>query len=421
MRLNLKVNFEPKKFQKKIIEAAFDKSVKKLLIVAARQIGKSYVLRYIMLRYLLSSKVDIAYQAPTNKLCKEVFTKFSRCVPCDFVTKLNNSELIIELINGSRLFFISNEAVDNVRGLTLDYLICDEAAHYREVSSNGNHWYYHICSPFLDAKNGKLIMISTPNGAQGYFYNECQKAKQGKEGYSYVHATIHDDETKTKEWIEAKKEEYPTKAWQQEFECEFLSSGISYFEGFDDLFNTPFNERCKNIWVGIDLSANGIDNTILTFINEHNQVRQYNITGGLDEKYDRIARLINSIADKIVYINAETNGVGSPMINEIRKKINQKIKHTLNDWTTTNTTKAEGIPYLAWMIERGDIHFEEANELLKDEFKTFIQKKTKTGLDQFAAMDGSHDDTIMSLHLAVEAKRKHAMINVPKVAVFRRG
>lgn len=420
MKLKLKINFTPKKFQERIIDAAFDDNVKKLIIVAARQIGKSYVLRYVMLRYLLERKVDVAYQAPTNKLCKEVFTKFSRCVPSDLTTKLNNSDLVIEIINGSRLFFISNEAVDNVRGLTLDYLICDEAAHYREVSPSGNHWWYHICSPFLDAKNGKLIMISTPNGAQGYFYNECMKAKSGKDGYAYVQASIYDDETKTIEWIEQKKDEYPSKAWKQEFECDFLSSGISYFEGFESLFDADFDEKCSSIWVGIDLSANGTDNTVVTFINEKNQVRQFLIQGGLDDKYNRIASLINAYSDKMVWINAETNGVGSPMINEIRKKLDVRARNVMGEWTTTNTTKADGIPYLAWMIEKGDIHFERGNETLMEEFKTFIQKKTKTGLDQFAALEGSHDDTVMSLHIAVEAKRKHGKVSHTRIAVFRR-
>ena len=108
----------------------------------------------------------------------------------------DGKDFIIELVNGSKLIFFSVEQTHTIRGFTLDYLIWDEVSHSREYTPDGEHIYYNIVAPLLDAKGKTQIFISTPNGAQGFFYNEAVKGMNGERGYAYYKVSIYDDETK---------------------------------------------------------------------------------------------------------------------------------------------------------------------------------------------------------------------------------
>lgn len=391
----IKLNFKPKRFQQEIIDACFNDNLKRVVVTASRQVGKSIVMRYIMLKWLLKKRVECAYLSPTNKLNNKVFQKFSGMLPKQLVRKVNSTLLEISFVNGSTISFLSGESIGNCRGLTLDYLIVDECAFIKEYTPDGQHWWNNICSPFLDAKDGKAVFISTPRGSQGFYYKQVLEAQ--KNG-SYIKCTIWDDETKTKEWIENKRKDYPELAWKQEYECAFISNGISYFTKFN---LTPGAElkMLGKCWGGIDFSTSGEDATVFTIVDEDNNVRCYEIKGSLDCKYDRIANLINS--RNFISVNAEKNSMGEVMINEIKKRLNNKT--VLKSFVTTNQSKADGIHNLALLLENDTLKYDDIE--LHNQLGTYCMTRSKSGLEVFNALPGYHDDYVMSLMLALEAKR----------------
>ena len=310
------------------------------------------------------------------------------------------------MVNGSKLIFFSVEQTHAIRGFTLDYLIWDEVSHSREYTSDGEHIYFNIISPLLDARGKKEIYISTPNGAQGFFYNEAMKGLNGTEGYAYVKIGVSDDETKTKEWIKQKKQSYPLNAWLQEYECEFLEGGVSFFTGFGGRFIETLFDWGSRLYAGVDFSSTGSDNTVLTFINERKQAIQYVITGDLDTKYRLIAEHLNRTEGKIQLVYFESNSIGEVMGNEIKKLLKPSIRARVEFINTNNRSKADYIEKLALDIEQGNISFMEDNELLYEEFKVFICTISKTGKKVYAAVEGYHDDTVISLALANLAYHK---------------
>ena len=423
MKYNININIKPKKFQQDIISACFDDTIKRVVVCCARQLGKSYVMRYVIIKWMLERTVECAYISPTNKLNNEVFNKFARILPKNIIKKINGSSLEIELINNSRVTFLSGESIQNCRGLTLDYVIVDETAFIKEYApGTKQHFWYNIVSPFLDAKSGKAVFISTPNGSQGFFYEQVNKAQSGSDGYAYVKCTIYDDETKTKEWIEEKKADLPSIAFQQEYECKFISDGISYFNDFEKLFVLEkFNEN-SNVWGGLDFSTTGGDDTVLTLINEENEVVQFYITGDLMNKYSEISRILNNYSDRLVCCNYEVNSIGQPMAYSIKQLLTPKIRDKFVPFVTTNTSKADGVHNLAWLIEQSNIHFMYNNTTLMEEFKIFVMTKSKTGLELFGNLPGSgrHDDGVLSLIFATEAKRLKGWTDRKGIMVIHR-
>ena len=362
----------------------------------SRQIGKSVLCKVLCTKWLLEPNKEIGYITPSLKLAKKFFNDLTGIIPESLLVKSNASDLILQSVTGSTLYFYSAEQGNRIRGVTFDYLVLDEAAFYKE-DTGANHIWYSILQPTIKVKGKKIVMVSTPNGQSGFWYDLIQKALKGQKGYAYIKRTIYDDSMCTD--IEEIKNSTPDLMFRQEFLCEFIAGANSFFTGYhncyDDTMTFNWNQP---LWAGIDWSSTGKDETIVTFINGLNQIIQYNIEGDLDSKYRQIASILNKYSLKGVY--AEDNSIGSVMINELKKQMRQK--NVLKPFTTTNDSKTEIVTELALSLEKEELTY---NDLQLDrQLGAFGYSVSKTKKLTFEGK-GDHDDRCMSLALALKAKK----------------
>ena len=362
----------------------------------SRQIGKSVLCKVLCTKWLLEPNKEIGYITPSLKLAKKFFNDLTGIIPESLLVKSNASDLILQSITGSTLYFYSAEQGNRIRGVTFDYLVLDEAAFYKE-DTGANHIWYSILQPTIKVKGKKIVMVSTPNGQSGFWYDLIQKAIKGQKGYAYIKRTIYDDSMCTD--IEEIKNSTPDLMFRQEFLCEFIAGANSFFTGYhncyDDTMTFNWNQP---LWAGIDWSSTGKDETIVTFINGLNQIIQYNIEGDLDSKYSQIASILNKYSLKGVY--AEDNSIGSVMINELKKQMRQK--NVLKPFTTTNDSKTEIVTELALSLEKEELTY---NDLQLDrQLGAFGYSVSKTKKLTFEGK-GEHDDKVMSLAMALKAKK----------------
>ena len=362
----------------------------------SRQIGKSVLCKVLCTKWLLEPNKEIGYITPSLKLAKKFFNDLTGIIPESLLVKSNASDLILQSVTGSTLYFYSAEQGNRIRGVTFDYLVLDEAAFYKE-DTGANHIWYSILQPTIKVKGKKIVMVSTPNGQSGFWYDLIQKALKGQKGYAYIKRTIYDDSMCTD--IEEIKNSTPDLMFRQEFLCEFIAGANSFFTGYhncyDDTMTFNWNQP---LWAGIDWSSTGKDETIVTFINGLNQIIQYNIEGDLDSKYSQIASILNKYSLKGVY--AEDNSIGSVMINELKKQMRQK--NVLKPFTTTNDSKTEIITELALSLEKEELTY---NDLQLDrQLGAFGYSVSKTKKLTFEGK-GEHDDRCISLALALRAKK----------------
>ena len=398
MKVNVK-GIKLTESQRLIYDAANDKEHRIVMANLSRQQGKTTVIMLLCIQWLTLRNEDIIYFTPTFTLAKRIYSKIIKMLPQEFVKKANASDLYIESIVGSQLRFFSGEAAQSARGSNCTKLVIDEAAYIKQ-EIDGQDFYYNIVMPLTKVHCNKIVMISTPKSTFGFFYDLCMQAISGERNdMIYIKRTIYEDALITKEEIEELKKGYPPMAWKAEFECQFLANALSVFPNFESCFDGHFVKgKC---WAGVDPSSVGEDNTIISIINADNQVRQYKIEGTLDQKYDRIAKIINEYNPVATYI--ENNSIGEVMANEIKKKLIRKSN--FYEFATTNESKKEYISLLAVDIANNNIHFEEDNKLLYSELGTFTFKLTKTGNITYAATDGKHDDTVTSLGIALQCKQ----------------
>lgn len=397
MKVNVK-GIKLTESQQLIYDAAIDKQHKYVMANLSRQQGKTTVVTLLCIKWLTEKNQEIIYFTPTFTLAKRIYANITKLLPQTFLKKANASDLYLESINGSRLRFFSGEAAQSARGSNCTKLVIDEAAYIKE-EIDGQNFYYNIVLPLTKVHCNKIIMISTPKSTFGFFYNLCMQAISGeRDDMIYIKRTIYQDALITPEQIEELKKNYPPMAWKIEFECVFEADSLSVFPNFEKCFDEKYNDgKC---WAGLDPSSVGEDNTILTFVNEYKQVKQYKIDGNLDEKYSKISNLLNKYNPVATY--CESNSIGEVMANEIKKQLIKKSN--FYTFATTNETKKDYISLIAVNIANHQIHFEPDNKLLYSELSTFTFKLTKTGNITYAAADGFHDDTVTSLGIALQCQ-----------------
>lgn len=398
MKVNVK-GIKLTESQKLIFNAANDREHKYVMANISRQQGKTTVIMLLCIQWLTLKNQEIIYFTPTYTLAKRIYSKIIKMLPTNFVRKANASDLVIESLTGSQLRFFSGEAAQSARGSNCTKLVIDEAAYIKE-EIDGQNFYYNIVLPLTKVHCDKIVMISTPKSTFGFFYNLCMQAASGeKDDMVYIKRTIYDDALIDKNEIDELRKNYPPLAWKCEFECLFITDALSVFQDFEKCFDIDEYSKGR-CWIGIDPSSVGDDNTILTVVNERNEIKQYKIDGSLDEKYAQIAHLINSYAPIATYM--ESNSIGEIMANEVKKQLVRKS--TFRTFETTNETKKDYISLIAVNIANGTIHFERDNKLLYSELSTFGFKLTKTGNITYAAQPPAHDDTVTSLGICLQCK-----------------
>ena len=362
--------------------------------------GKTVLAEILLIEYLCKQYTFNAYISPTYSQGRKVYKELVDLLePTGVIKKANATTLTIETIYKSTFQAFSMDSPNSIRGYTVSgILVMDECSFFPDTLTDGSDPWSSVIMPITKARKPKVLAISTPKGKRGFWYNMHLKAVEGEKGYKEIAATIYDDSLVSNEEIEEIKKSVSPLAFKEEFLVEFLDSSLTFFQGFEECFTDyTFNER-ERVWIGVDLSSTGEDATVVTLINESMQVKQHIVEGNLDLKYAKIAKIINSIPN-LVGAYLENNGVGTPMINEIKKLVRNKSK--LYEWTTTNSSKEEIVSDLAVKIANKEIYFNNEDGGLFAELGAFIVKYTKLGRMQFEAMSGRHDDRVLSLCMAL--------------------
>lgn len=404
MELHFDINLTKK--QKEAYDLLHDKETKVLVARWSRQSGKSVFAEIALIESMCKPLTFNAYISPTYSQGRKVYKEITQLLEkTGVIKKANASTLTIQTIFNSYLQFFTMESPTAIRGYTISgLLVLDEASFFPDVLTDGSEPWSSVIMPITKARKPKILVISTPKGKRGMFYDMYMKAVGGEKGYREISATIYDDDLVSEEEIEDIKKSVSPIGFQEEFLVEFLDSSLTFFKGYEHCFSEFNYDHNKKQWIGIDLSANGEDATIVTKINEDMQVKQYKVEGTLDSKYQQIADIINStVGLQMAYL--EINGIGAVMLNEIEKLVSNKSK--LREWTTTNQTKESAVSSLAMAIANKDIHFNTIDNELYSELGTFIVKYTKTGKMQFEAQSGKHDDRCMSLAIALQCKQDY--------------
>ena len=422
-----KLNLKFTKTQEKAWRILNMANCKELVLAWSRQSGKSVFLEFCCIYFLLKKWANIGYITPQFAHSRKVYSDIIKILePTGLIKTANASTLQIELINGNRLSFFSAESPTAIRGNSFRGLVVvDEAAFINDTTSDGQDFFNSILMPTCKAYKPKVIYASTPLAKSGTFYTKFMRGQEGhphtdtpNKVYS-IKATIYDDSLITAEEIEEIKNSIPEASFKREFMVEFMDNAMSAFTDYTDKFTLKkqidFNQP---LWIGVDFHSVGSDSTIVSLINSDNDVWQIEIKGGLDAQYRQIANILDK-CKKLVIAYMESNSIGEVMLNEVKKLTKQRSK--VIEWCTTNESKEIQVGLVQTHLTKDMMHFEESNKQLKNQFDTFGYAISKTRKITYAALSGHHDDRVLSLMIAMQAKEDYAYSGGSNIVFIKGG
>ena len=166
--------------------------------------------------YTNKKNARYAYIAPFYRQAKDVAWVYLKEFGGDAIVNTRESELRVELFNGSWITLYGADNPDALRGLYLDGAVLDEYG-----DSRPSLWGQVVLPTLVDRK-GWAIFIGTPKG-KNHFYEIHERAKQDPNWYSLTlkasESGLIDHDELTEMRAQMAEEEY-----QQEMECDFLAA-----------------------------------------------------------------------------------------------------------------------------------------------------------------------------------------------------
>jgi hypothetical protein len=199
----------------------------RVLLNCARQSGKSTMAAIIALHQALwrpSSLVLIL--APAERQAKELFSKVAAAyqalghrIPADSYRKMG-----MELANGSRIEALPGTE-KTIRGFSgVDLLLVDEASRVADE-------LYYAVRPMLAVSGGRLMMLSTPYGKRGVFYEEWN----GDGAWERYEVPAPRRPRIPATFLGEERRALPARVYRQEYECSFEDE-CSFEETDDQVF-----------------------------------------------------------------------------------------------------------------------------------------------------------------------------------------
>lgn len=209
------------------------------LLLCARQTGKTTIISLIALRDALYRRPGglVIVVSPSQRQSAEMLrTIMQMHGRLKGVLGLNaESVLKAELGNGSRIIALpGNERT--VRGYSAaDLVIIDEAA---RVSDD----LLAATRPMLAISNGRLIILSTPFGKRGAFY----EAWIGSDAWHRVRVTADQCSRISAEFLQEELRELGAQRFSEEYGLEFLDPTESVFP--TAIIDAAFTDAVRPLW-----------------------------------------------------------------------------------------------------------------------------------------------------------------------------
>lgn len=220
-----------------------------------RRFGKTTIaIRQICYEARMPGK-EIYYVSPSYRMSKTiVFRKLKeKLLSLKWIRKINETEMTFTLVNGSTISLKGADNFDSLRGIGLDYLVCDEAA---DIDPEA---FYSVLRPALSDKQGKALFLGTPKGFN-WFKDIFDLAEQYPEEWASFQFTTLDGGQVPVEEIESAKRDLDEKTFAQEY--------LGTFQNFSGRVYYAFNreQNIKNfqgqipdiLHIGIDFNLDPI-------------------------------------------------------------------------------------------------------------------------------------------------------------------
>jgi hypothetical protein len=207
-------------------EGLLNSEDKQVILLCARQTGKSTVSALIALHRALYTPFSLVLVlSPSQRQSQEFYRKIrdSYNLLTGVPELTQESSLKLELANGSRVQVLPGRE-STVRGFSgVSLLIVDEAARVEDQ-------LYQAIRPMIAVSQGRVILLSTPFGSRGFFWQEWV---EGGPDWKRVRVTADQCPRIPPDWLEKERQRIGDWWYSQEYLCTFVDSLSACFSSAD--------------------------------------------------------------------------------------------------------------------------------------------------------------------------------------------
>lgn len=197
-------------------------TAKQVMLLCSRQVGKSTSVALLAThtaRY--QDGAQILLLAPSERQSMELLRTTQaiwHSIPSPVEAKADTLTRM-EMSNGSRILALPGSKGDSIRGIPhVDLLIIDEAARVLlELIA--------AARPMLAVSGGRLVLLSTPAGRRGWFFEEWEHGS----GYQRFSVKAEECPRISKEFLASERAALGPTWYSQEYENQFVSVEGSVF------------------------------------------------------------------------------------------------------------------------------------------------------------------------------------------------
>jgi len=280
---------------------------------------------------------------------------------------------IIKLKNGSIIMcYAVGLTGEGIRTYTINSLVVDEAAPMaREV--------FIAITPMLSVTGGSMDLLSTPRGAEGYFYDCSDQCPNVKENFSRFYISAEDCPRHEKDFLKSEKATMSELEYAQEYLARFLDEIRQFYpnkliSACQSVERRPLILHGKDYYLGVDVAHLGADDTTFEILDIIERDKVVHVESIVEKKLRTTETAKKIIELELCYdfkkINVDGRGVGAGVVDQLLEDDDTKRKVvnidnaakslSMDDKEKRRLLGADLHFNLRSMMERGDI------KLLKD-------------------------------------------------------
>lgn len=222
------------------------------VVVAGRRFGKTHLAIRELCYHSREPNKEVWYVAPSYKMAKNIVWRKlkNRLQDLNWIQKHNETELTVQLVNGSVIALKGADNYDSLRGVGLDFIVLDEFA---DIDSAA---WYETLRPTLSDKQGRALFIGTPKGIGNWAYEIYQNTLEDRDNWrSYTFTTIDGGQVPPEE-IEQAKRDLDERTFRQEYLATFETFSGRIYYAFDRQANLRkyIGAVPEAVYVGMDFN-----------------------------------------------------------------------------------------------------------------------------------------------------------------------
>ena len=222
------------------------------VVCAGRRFGKTHLAIATLLFSALEAPGRVVwFVAPTYRQASQIAWKILKSlVHKDYRPKINETDLSLELPNGSVIALRGADNYDSLRGVGLDGLVLDEFA---DMSPDA---WFEVLRPALSDRQGWALFIGSPKGFNA-FHALWTKAHI-TEGWQAFQFTTLEGGRVLPEEIESARGDLDPGKFRQEYEASFECMTGLVYQNFDRKIHVrdDLKDTGGTLLVGMDFNVN---------------------------------------------------------------------------------------------------------------------------------------------------------------------